>query len=63
MTVTTDELIDKAAGAKAASVVLAQASMARVLATLPEGAVAAPVFSSPELGVTRARDVLASLQK
>lgn len=45
------------------AIVLAQASMARVLATLPEGAVAAPVFSSPELGVTRARDVLASLQK
>lgn len=45
------------------AIVLAQASMARVLATLPEGAVAAPVFSSPELGVTRARDVLAGLAK
>lgn len=43
------------------AIVLAQASMARVLATLPEGAVAAPVFSSPELGVERARDVLARL--
>lgn len=43
------------------AIVLAQASMARVLSTLPEGAVAAPVYSSPELGVERARDVLASL--
>jgi Asp/Glu/hydantoin racemase len=43
------------------AIVLAQASMARVLATLPDGAVPAPVFSSPELGVQRARDVLASL--
>lgn len=45
------------------AIVLAQASMARVLATLPEGAVSAPVFSSPELGVERARDVLAALAK
>ncbi len=43
------------------AIVLAQASMARVLTTLPAGAVTVPVFSSPELGVTRARDVLASL--
>jgi hypothetical protein len=43
------------------AIVLAQASMARVLATLPEGAVAAPVFSSPELGMLHARDVLARL--
>ncbi|UIJ45236.1 aspartate/glutamate racemase family protein [Sphingomonas cannabina] len=44
-------------------ILLAQASMARVVASLPEGAVAAPVFSSPELGLERARDVLASLGK
>ena len=43
------------------AIVLAQASMARVLATLPESAVPAPVFSSPQLGVERARDVLNAL--
>jgi Asp/Glu/hydantoin racemase len=42
-------------------IVLAQASMARVVAALPDGAVAAPVLSSPELGIERARDVLAAL--
>lgn len=42
-------------------IVLAQASMARVVASLPEGAVAAPVLSSPELGMARARDALAVL--
>jgi Asp/Glu/hydantoin racemase len=41
-------------------IVLAQASMARVLNTLPEGAVKVPVYSSPELGIERARDVLKS---
>lgn len=40
------------------AIVLAQASMARVLETLPEDALAVPVYSSPELGVERARDVL-----
>lgn len=45
------------------AIVLAQASMARVVASLPEGAVSAPVYSSPELGMERARDVLASLGK
>jgi Asp/Glu/hydantoin racemase len=40
------------------AIVLAQASMARVLDTLPEGALTTPVFSSPQLGVERARDVL-----
>ncbi|MES2289228.1 MAG: aspartate/glutamate racemase family protein [Pseudomonadota bacterium] len=44
-------------------IVLAQASMARVVAALPEGAVAAPVLSSPELGIERVRDVLAGLAK
>jgi Asp/Glu/hydantoin racemase len=43
------------------AIVLAQASMARVVAALPDGAVSAPVYSSPELGMERARDVLASL--
>lgn len=45
------------------AIVLAQASMARVLTTLPEGAMSIPVFSSPELGVERARDVLAGLAR
>lgn len=43
------------------AIVLAQASMARVVASLPEGAVSAPVLASPELGMERARDVLATL--
>ncbi|HEX7070587.1 MAG TPA: aspartate/glutamate racemase family protein [Rhodothermales bacterium] len=40
------------------AIVLAQASMARVIQALPEGALSAPVYSSPELGVMRAREVL-----
>jgi Asp/Glu/hydantoin racemase len=40
------------------AIVLAQASMARVLTTLPDDVLPAPVYSSPELGVARARDVL-----
>lgn len=40
------------------AIVLAQASMARVIDTLPDGALSVPVYSSPELGVARARDVL-----
>jgi Asp/Glu/hydantoin racemase len=43
------------------AIVLAQASMARVVAALPPEAIPAPVFSSPELGVERVRDVLAGL--
>lgn len=39
-------------------IVLAQASMARVVDALPDGALDCPVYSSPELGVERARDVL-----
>jgi alkanesulfonate monooxygenase SsuD/methylene tetrahydromethanopterin reductase-like flavin-dependent oxidoreductase (luciferase family) len=39
-------------------IVLAQASIARVLAGLPAGAVTKPVLSSPELGVMRVRDML-----
>ncbi|MDF0487351.1 aspartate/glutamate racemase family protein [Sphingomonas sp. H39-1-10] len=42
-------------------IILAQASMARVVAALPEGALPAPVLSSPELGMARARDLLAGL--
>ncbi|HSX56106.1 MAG TPA: aspartate/glutamate racemase family protein [Sphingomonas sp.] len=45
------------------AIVLAQASMARVVATLPEGAVKAPVLSSPELGMLRAAEVLKGLSK
>lgn len=45
------------------AIVLAQASMARVVASLPEGAVAAPVYASPELGMMHARDVLQGLAK
>jgi Asp/Glu/hydantoin racemase len=39
-------------------IVLAQASMARVVDSLPAGAVKAPVLASPELGVRLAREVL-----
>lgn len=45
------------------AIVLAQASMARVVATLPEGAVSAPVYSSPELGMLHAARVLKGLSK
>ncbi|PKP93808.1 MAG: Asp/Glu/hydantoin racemase [Alphaproteobacteria bacterium HGW-Alphaproteobacteria-16] len=45
------------------AIVLAQASMARVVAALPEGAVSAPVLSSPELGMMRADEVLKGLNK
>jgi Asp/Glu/hydantoin racemase len=41
-------------------IVLAQASIARVLEGLPEGAVPAPVLSSPELGVRRMAEILAA---
>jgi Asp/Glu/hydantoin racemase len=39
------------------TIVLAQASMARVVAALPPGAVKAPVLSSPESGVRQVREV------
>ncbi|WNO54079.1 aspartate/glutamate racemase family protein [Stakelama saccharophila] len=45
------------------AIVLAQASMARVVDSLPADAIPAPVFASPELGVEHARDVLASLKR
>lgn len=40
-------------------IVLAQASMARVVASLAPGALRAPVLSSPELAILRVREVLA----
>jgi Asp/Glu/hydantoin racemase len=40
-------------------IVLAQASMARVVATLAAGVVQTPILSSPELAVLRARQALA----
>lgn len=42
-------------------VVLAQASMARVLATMPAESLVVPVLSSPELGVRRMADVMKGL--
>lgn len=42
-------------------IVLAQASMARVVKAMPEGALASPVLSSPELAVKRARDIMRSM--
>ena len=42
-------------------VILAQASMARVVKTMPEGTLAMPVLSSPEMAVRQARDVMAGL--
>lgn len=42
------------------AIVLAQASMARVLEGLAPGALGAPVLASPELGVQHTRDVLYS---
>ena len=45
------------------AIVLAQASMARVVAALPEGAVKVPVLASPELGMLRAAEVLKGLYK
>jgi Asp/Glu/hydantoin racemase len=43
------------------AIVFAQASMARALDSLSAEEIPAPVFTSPELGVERARDVLARL--
>jgi hypothetical protein len=39
-------------------IVLAQASMARVVATMAPGLLRVPILSSPELAVLRAREVL-----
>lgn len=43
------------------AIVLAQASMARVVNAMPAGAVKVPIFSSPELAIRRAHDVLEQL--
>jgi Asp/Glu/hydantoin racemase len=43
-------------------IVLAQASMARVVKALPPGMLRAPVLSSPESAVRRAREVLSSMR-
>ena len=42
-------------------IVLAQASMARVVAALPAGSVAAPVLASPELAMERAHRIIEEL--
>jgi Asp/Glu/hydantoin racemase len=60
-TETHDRMVSKALtelARKVDLVVLAQASMARVLQQMPAGAVAVPVLSSPELAVLRTRDLL-----
>jgi hypothetical protein len=43
------------------AVVLAQASMARVVNAMPAGVLRMPVFSSPESSVRRAREILQEL--
>jgi Asp/Glu/hydantoin racemase len=43
-------------------VVLAQASMARVVKTMPEDMLKVPVLNSPELAVRQAREILASFK-
>jgi Asp/Glu/hydantoin racemase len=43
------------------AVVLAQASMARVVSAMPRGLLRMPVLSSPELSVRRAREILQDL--
>jgi Asp/Glu/hydantoin racemase len=43
-------------------VVLAQASMARVVKTIPEGMLKVPVLNSPELAVRQASEVMAGLK-
>jgi len=42
-------------------IVLAQASMARVVKAMPEGTLSSPVLSSPELALERAREILNAL--
>ncbi|OGO14083.1 MAG: hypothetical protein A2Y93_07570 [Chloroflexi bacterium RBG_13_68_17] len=54
-----EKLIDL--GAQVDVIVLAQASMARVAPSLPEGAVTVPVLSSPESGVRHLRELVDSL--
>jgi Asp/Glu/hydantoin racemase len=60
-TATHDRIVGEALTSKLNDVdviVLAQASMARVLEALPAGAVKAPALASPELGVKFTREVL-----
>jgi len=52
-------LMDEMRGVDA--VVLAQASMARVVHAMPAGSLKMPVLSSPELAVQRAREILMGL--
>jgi hypothetical protein len=42
-------------------IVLAQASMARVVAEIPPGERTIPILSSPELAVSRAAEVIAAV--
>lgn len=44
------------------AIVLAQASMARILRQIPPGAITVPVLSSPRSGVERVRDILLGTQ-
>jgi Asp/Glu/hydantoin racemase len=43
-------------------IVLAQASMARVVKEMPSGSLAAPVLSSPELAVSRVHQILSGME-
>ena len=57
-----DEIIGEALmelAVKVDAIVLAQASMARVVASLEPGALSVPVFSSPSSGMGRLASVLA----
>lgn len=54
-------LLDEMRGVDA--IVLAQASMARVVNALPAEALRVPVLASPEISVKRAREVLEELQE
>jgi Asp/Glu/hydantoin racemase len=59
-----DELVREGLRALVANVdviVLAQASMARVVDSLPEDERTVPILSSPRLGVTRAAELLRSM--
>ncbi len=57
--IVTSALMDEMRGMDA--VVLAQASMARVVSAMPAGTLRMPVLSSPELSVRRAREILMEL--
>jgi len=60
-TETHDRIVSEALtglGKQVDAIVLAQASMARVVENLAPGALTVPVFSSPELAVRQARRIL-----